>query len=129
MKDYRRMLYRLDLATPFRSVDALLLHFTDETTLDGFIEIRVYSISSDSDIPVNTCPTPSARLSFMRDPMTGTVVADRLFKPARAQERGHNNLYKQQYSVAKTYPERTLLKDAFGPIIQPLLNGKLKPPR
>lgn len=124
MKDYRRMLYRLDLATSFRSVDALLLHFMDETPLDGFIEIRVHSVYSDSDLPVNSCPTPSARLSFLRDPLTGMVVADRLFKPAQSShEKNPSTLYKQLYSVAKTYPERTLLLDAFSPIVQPLLTG------
>ncbi|KAG8745974.1 hypothetical protein FRC10_006538 [Ceratobasidium sp. 414] len=124
MKDYRRMLYRLDLATSFRSTDALLHHFMSETTLDGFIEIRVHSMYPSPDAPVSVCPTPSARLSFFRDPSTGEVLADKLFEPARdTSEKSGEALYRQRYTVAKRYPPGTLLPQAFNPIIQPLLKG------
>lgn len=48
MNDYRAILYRLDLATSYSSVPALLQHFMDESPLDGTIELRVV-----------TSPTPS----------------------------------------------------------------------
>ncbi|KAG9128475.1 hypothetical protein FRC07_009697 [Ceratobasidium sp. 392] len=124
MKDYRRMLYRLDLATSFRSTDALLQHFMSETPLDGFIEIRVHSVYPTSDAPVSVCPIPSARLSFFRESSTGEVFADKLFEPARdVSERNGEALYRQRYTVAQRFPPGTLLSQAFNPLIQPLLKG------
>ncbi|CAE6503615.1 unnamed protein product [Rhizoctonia solani] len=122
MKDYRRMLYRLDLATSFASLEELFRHFMKETLFDGFIEVRVYSVASSPSSSTGSFPTPSTRLSFVRDSLTGDVVADRLFKPA---QRPHdlNNLYRQQYRVAKRYPERPPLLDVFRPFIEALLNG------
>ncbi|KDN51911.1 hypothetical protein RSAG8_00462, partial [Rhizoctonia solani AG-8 WAC10335] len=122
MKDYRRMLYRLDLATSFASFEDLFHHFMKETLFDGFIEVRVYSVASGPGSSTGTFPIPSTRLSFIRDPMTGDVVADRLFKPAQRPQ-DHNNLYRQQYKVAKRYPERPLLLDVFRPFVEPLLSG------
>ncbi|KAJ1310006.1 hypothetical protein OPQ81_006761 [Rhizoctonia solani] len=122
MKDYRRMLYRLDLATSFASFEELLGHFMKETLFDGFIEIRVYSVASNPSPPTGTFPTPSTRLSFVRDSMTGDIVADRLFKPAHRPQ-DPNNLYRQQYRVAKRYPERPPLLDVFRPFIESLLNS------
>lgn len=125
MKDYRRMLYRLDLATSFKSTDALLLHFMDETPLDGFIEIRVHSVYPTSDASVDVSPTPSARLSFYRETPTGQVIADRLFEPAKStSEKDAGLLYRQRYIVAKRFPPGTLLSNAFNHIINPLLRGK-----
>jgi hypothetical protein len=119
------MLYRLDLATSFGSFEELFHHFAKETLFDGFIEIRVYSVTSNPNSPARAFPTPSTRLSFVRDPLTGNVIADRLFKPAqRLHEKDPNNLYRQLYRVEKRYPERTPLLDVFRPIIEPLLNGK-----
>ncbi|QRV86377.1 hypothetical protein RhiJN_14395 [Ceratobasidium sp. AG-Ba] len=124
MNDYRRMLYRLDLATSFRSVDALLHHFTNETLVDGFIEIRVYSVCPSPDTPAIVCPTPSARLSFFRDPSSGEVLADKLFEPTRNTSVPLGEpLYRQRYIVAQVFPSGTLLAQAFNPIIQPLLKG------
>ncbi|CAE6518607.1 unnamed protein product [Rhizoctonia solani] len=122
MKDYRCMLYRLDLATSFISFEELFRHFMKETLFDGFIEVRVYSVASNPSSPTGTFPTPSTRLSFLRDPITGDVVADRLFKPA---QRPHdpNHLYRQQYRIAKRYPDRPLLLDVFRPFIESLLSG------
>lgn len=127
MKDYRRMLYRLDLATSFRSIDALLLHFMDQTPLDGFIEIRVHSVYPTSEASVDVSPTPSARLSFYRETPTGPVIADRLFEPTQStSEKDAGSLYRQRYAVAKRFPPGTSLPNAFNPIIQPLLRGKLR---
>ncbi|CAE6423428.1 unnamed protein product [Rhizoctonia solani] len=124
MKDYRQMLYRLDLATSFGSFEELFHHFMKETLFDGFIEIRVYSVTSNPNSPARAFPTPSTRLSFVRDPLTGNVVADRLFKPAqRLHEKDPSNLYRQQYRVEKRYLERPPLLDVFRPIVEPLLNG------
>ncbi|KAF8710229.1 hypothetical protein RHS03_02368, partial [Rhizoctonia solani] len=124
MKDYRRMLYRLDLATSFSSFEELFHHFMKETLFDGFIEIRVYSVASSPNSPTRAFPTPSTRLSFIRDSLTGDIIADRLFKPApRLHEKDLDNLYRQQYRVAKRYPERPLLLNVFRPIVEPLLNG------
>lgn len=41
MRDYRRMLYRLDLGTPYQSIPALLQHFMDSSPYDGVIEMRL----------------------------------------------------------------------------------------
>ena len=43
MRDYRRMLYRLDLATPYQSIPALLQHFMDASPYNGVIEMRLVS--------------------------------------------------------------------------------------
>jgi len=124
MKDYRRMLYRLDLATSFKSIDALLLHFMDQTPLDGFIEIRVHSVYPTSETSVDVSPMPSARLSFYRETPTGEVMADRLFEPTRStSEKDFGSLYRQRYTVTRRFPPGTLLSNAFNPIIQPLLRG------
>jgi hypothetical protein len=46
MNDYRAVLYRLDLATSYPSVHALLQHFMDESPLDGTLELRVVTSPS-----------------------------------------------------------------------------------
>ncbi|CAE6489591.1 unnamed protein product [Rhizoctonia solani] len=125
MKDYRIMLYRLDLATSFASFEDLFHHFMKETLFDGFIEVRVYSVASNPGSPTGAFPTPSSRLSFIRDPMTDEIIADRLFKPAlKPAQRPYDpgNLYRQQYRVAKRYPERPALLDVFRPFVEPLLS-------
>ncbi|KAF8758318.1 hypothetical protein RHS01_02964 [Rhizoctonia solani] len=40
-RDFRRMLYRLDLATSYPSIPALIQHFMDETALDGVVEVKM----------------------------------------------------------------------------------------
>jgi hypothetical protein len=51
MRDYRRMLYRLDLATPYQSIPALLQHFMDSSPFNGVIEMRLVTtpVASTSD--------------------------------------------------------------------------------
>ncbi|CCO28794.1 hypothetical protein RSOLAG1IB_00587 [Rhizoctonia solani AG-1 IB] len=51
MRDYRRMLYRLDLATPYQSIPALLQHFMDSSPYNGVIEMRLVTtpVASTSD--------------------------------------------------------------------------------
>ncbi|KAG8715832.1 hypothetical protein FRC12_011240 [Ceratobasidium sp. 428] len=51
MRDYRRMLYRLDLATPYQSIPALLQHFMDASPYNGVIEMRLVTtpVASTSD--------------------------------------------------------------------------------
>ncbi|KAG9073762.1 hypothetical protein FRC06_011167, partial [Ceratobasidium sp. 370] len=51
MRDYRRMLYRLDLATPYQSIPALLQHFMDVSPYNGVIEMRLVTtpVASTSD--------------------------------------------------------------------------------
>ncbi|KAG9098925.1 hypothetical protein FS749_002592 [Ceratobasidium sp. UAMH 11750] len=51
MRDYRRMLYRLDLATPYQSIPALLQHFMDASPYSGVIEMRLVTtpVASTSD--------------------------------------------------------------------------------
>ncbi|QRV86387.1 hypothetical protein RhiJN_28457 [Ceratobasidium sp. AG-Ba] len=67
MRDYRRMLYRLDLATPYQSIPALLQHFMDASPYNGVIEMRLVTTpvasSSDPNIPgteTRTSGSPSA---------------------------------------------------------------------
>ncbi|KAJ1310020.1 hypothetical protein OPQ81_006775 [Rhizoctonia solani] len=61
MRDYRRMLYRLDLATPYQSIPALLQHFMDSSPYNGVIEMRLVTtpVASTSDPSLgDEAPTP-----------------------------------------------------------------------
>ncbi|CAE6507266.1 unnamed protein product [Rhizoctonia solani] len=56
MSDYRTVLYRLDLATSYPTLHALLQHFMNESPLDGTLELRVVTTPSAGSPHIPTPP-------------------------------------------------------------------------
>ncbi|KAJ1310009.1 hypothetical protein OPQ81_006764 [Rhizoctonia solani] len=148
-RDFRRMLYRLDLATSYPSIPALIQHFMDETALDGVVEVKMVA-SPPMPTPIPTKgkrskppPPPPAPLqpvtsviSFRREGRDVNAIA--LFGPASVpssiftgEEQGgllHNLndplafLDMPGMVVKKRYPPRTTLVWVFAPLVQKLLD-------
>lgn len=144
------MLYRLDLATSYPSIPALIQHFMDETALDGVIEVKMVaspplSAPSTSKGKRNTKPPPpppaplqptTTVISFRREGREVNAVA--LFGPPSApastaglDERGDSyrgieavlaGYDKPAMVVKKRYPPRTTLVWVFAPLVQKLLD-------
>ncbi|KAB5591801.1 hypothetical protein CTheo_4747 [Ceratobasidium theobromae] len=79
MRDYRRMLYRLDLATPYQSIPALLQHFMDSSPYNGVIEMRLVTTpmasSSDPSLATETA-TPGPTQSTGDTPPASSGISD-----------------------------------------------------
>ncbi|KAL5635796.1 hypothetical protein ACGC1H_004557 [Rhizoctonia solani] len=149
-RDFRRMLYRLDLATSYPSIPALIQHFMDETALDGVVEVKmVASPPMPAPIPTrgkrNNKPPPpppaplqpvTSVISFRREGRDVNAIA--LFGPASAPSsaftgeeqgglpRGLGDplafLNIPGMVVKKRYPPRTTLVWVFAPLVQKLLD-------
>ncbi|CCO28800.1 hypothetical protein BN14_02798 [Rhizoctonia solani AG-1 IB] len=149
-RDFRRMLYRLDLATSYPSIPALIQHFMDETALDGVVEVKmVASPPRPTPVPTkgkrsNKPPPPpppplqpvTSVISFRREGRDVNAIA--LFGPASApssmfpaEEQGGlpRNLDNPLafldmpgMVVKKRYPPRTTLVWVFAPLVQKLLD-------
>lgn len=144
------MLYRLDLATSYPSIPALIQHFMDETTLDGVVEVKMVASPPLSTPPTTkgkrsnkSQPLPSAPLqpttsviSFRREGRDVNAIA--LLGPASAPSsiltteggidphRGAEiapTIYDiPRMVVKKRYPPRTTLVWVFAPLVQKLLD-------
>ncbi|KAF8754675.1 hypothetical protein RHS01_05971 [Rhizoctonia solani] len=71
MNDYRTVLYRLDLATSYPTLHALLQHFMNESPLDGTLELRVVTTPSTGSPHIPTpprSPNPHAPHAMMSAP-------------------------------------------------------------
>ncbi|KAJ1303819.1 hypothetical protein OPQ81_008241 [Rhizoctonia solani] len=137
-RDYRRMLYRLDRATQYESVPALVQHMMDETVLDGILELRM--ITSTSSAGSSGEPTelrlPSTFISFRRDGMDAREVnAVALYGPRSSGTpptspppnhpsagRPIPNPNDFTLEVKKRFAPRTTLVWVFSPLVQRLLN-------
>lgn len=144
------MLYRLDLATSYPSIPALIQHFMDETALDGVVEVKMVASPPLSAPPtskgkrnVKPPPPPPAPLqpttsviSFRREGRDVNAVA--LFGPSSApvsmvgpdervdSYRGIEAVLAgydmPAMVVKKRYPPRTTLVWVFAPLVQKLLD-------
>lgn len=144
------MLYRLDLATSYPSIPALIQHFMDETALDGVVEVKMVASPPLSAPPTskgkrNAKPPPpppaplqptTSVISFRREGRDVNAVA--LFGPSSAptslvaqDERGDSyrgieavfaGYDKPAMVVKKRYPPRTTLVWVFAPLVQKLLD-------
>ncbi|CAE6456494.1 unnamed protein product [Rhizoctonia solani] len=149
-RDFRRMLYRLDLATSYPSIPALIQHFMDETALDGVVEVKMVASPPRAAPPPskgkrNNKPPPpppaplqpvTSVISFRREGRDVNAIA--LFGPASvpssvftAEEQGGlpRNLNDPLafldmpgMVVKKRYPPRTTLVWVFAPLVQKLLD-------
>ncbi|CAE7198673.1 unnamed protein product [Rhizoctonia solani] len=149
-RDFRRMLYRLDLATSYPSIPALIQHFMDETALDGVVEVKMVASppmpapqptrGKRSNKPPPPPPAPlqpvTSVISFRREGRDVNAIA--LFGPASApssvftgEEQGGlprslNDplafLDLPGMVVKKRYPPRTTLVWVFAPLVQKLLD-------
>ncbi|KAG9126503.1 hypothetical protein FRC07_003209 [Ceratobasidium sp. 392] len=135
-RDYRRMLYRLDRATKYESIPALVQHMMEETVLDGILELRMVTSSS---APGQSSQPPQLRLpstfiSFRREGRDVNAVA--LYGPrtSRSSPSGapgrassptprSEPLGPTEFSleVKKRYAPRTTLVWVFSPLVQRLL--------
>jgi hypothetical protein len=144
------MLYRLDLATSYPSIPALIQHFMDETALDGVVEVKMVaspplsapktSRGKRSTKPPPPPPPPlqptTSVISFRREGREVNAIA--LFGPASApasilapDERGDSyrgidavlaGHGRPGMVVKKRYPPRTTLVWVFAPLVQKLLD-------
>ncbi|CAE6423397.1 unnamed protein product [Rhizoctonia solani] len=149
-RDFRRMLYRLDLATSYPSIPALIQHFMDETALDGVVEVKMVASPPRPTPPPtkgkrNNKPPPpppaplqpvTSVISFRREGRDVNAIA--LFGPASApsstftvEEQGGlprnlndplSFLDMPGMVVKKRYPPRTTLVWVFAPLVQKLLD-------
>ncbi|KAB5590622.1 hypothetical protein CTheo_5932 [Ceratobasidium theobromae] len=133
-RDYRRMLYRLDRATKYESIPALVQHMMDETVLDGILELRMItsSVGSGSTGEPTQLRLPSTFISFRREGREVNAVA--LYGPrsARTPSPGQpgrpsanpnpNPPDDFTLEVKKRYAPRTTLVWVFSPLVQRLLN-------
>ncbi|KAG9128473.1 hypothetical protein FRC07_009695 [Ceratobasidium sp. 392] len=149
-RDFRRMLYRLDLATPYLSIPALIQHFMDETPLDGVVEVKMVasppmSAPTTSRGKRSTKPPPpplpplqptTSVISFRREGREVNAIA--LYGPASApssviapDEGGGSyrsidavlaGYDRPGMVVKKRYPPRTTLVWVFAPLVQKLLD-------
>ncbi|KAG8755174.1 hypothetical protein FRC12_010965 [Ceratobasidium sp. 428] len=148
-RDFRRMLYRLDLATPYPSIPALIQHFMDETALDGVVEVKMVA-SPPMSAPMtsrgkrsNKPPPPplpplqptTSVISFRREGREVNAIA--LYGPASAptsivSDEGGGSYRsidavlagydRPGVVVKKRYPPRTTLVWVFAPLVQKLLD-------
>ncbi|KAG9080786.1 hypothetical protein FRC06_006167 [Ceratobasidium sp. 370] len=148
-RDFRRMLYRLDLATQYLSIPALIQHFMDQTVLDGVVEVKMVasppmSAPTTSRGKRSTKPPPpplpplqptTSVISFRREGREVNAIA--LYGPASAPTSvvmpegsgsyrsidavlaGHD---RPGMVVKKRYPPRTTLVWVFAPLVQKLLD-------
>jgi len=148
-RDFRRMLYRLDLATPYPSIPALIQHFMDQSVLDGVVEVKMVasppmSAPTTSRGKRSTKPPPpplpplqptTSVISFRREGREVNAIA--LYGPASAPASvvvpegsgsyrsidavlaGHD---RPGMVIKKRYPPRTTLVWVFAPLVQKLLD-------
>ncbi|KAG9099380.1 hypothetical protein FRC06_005328 [Ceratobasidium sp. 370] len=143
MNDYRTVLYRLDLATSYPSVAALLQHFMDESPLDGTLELRVVTAPSSGDHHIPTPPrspgpyqsTPSRpdhHISFARAENSRDVYARCTFgfladpqlnvdssSPTRRSAYVHTPVL----AVTHEFPPKTPVVAAFVPVVEHFLRN------
>ncbi|KAG9103343.1 hypothetical protein FRC06_011341 [Ceratobasidium sp. 370] len=136
-RDYRRMLYRLDRATKYESIPALVQHMMEETVLDGILELRMVTSSSTSEQSSQPAQLrlPSTFISFRREGREVNAVAlygprssrappssasGRVTSPTpRSEPMGPTEF---SLEVKKRYASRTTLVWVFSPLVQRLLN-------
>ncbi|QRV78417.1 hypothetical protein RhiJN_06432 [Ceratobasidium sp. AG-Ba] len=142
MSDYRTVLYRLDLATSYPSIPALLQHFMDESPFDGTIEIRVVTAPSAGDPHIPTPPrspggfqgAPAHRdhhISFSRAENTRDVYARCTFGFLPDPQLNVNSSPTQRSAYVQTpvlavtheFPPKTPVAAAFIPIVDQLLRN------
>ncbi|KAF8674629.1 hypothetical protein RHS04_07189 [Rhizoctonia solani] len=132
-RDFRRMLYRFDLATKYESIPALIQHMMDETVLDGVLELRMItsrsSMESTSEPPLQL---PSTFISFRREGREVNAVA--LYGPRSSRAPSSSPSSRSSTGRASTEPSnfplevkkrfasRTTLVWVFSPMVQRLLN-------
>ncbi|KDN42647.1 hypothetical protein RSAG8_06604, partial [Rhizoctonia solani AG-8 WAC10335] len=134
-RDYRRMLYRLDLATKYESVPALVQHMMDETVLDGILELRMITSTSSAGSSEETTQLrlPSTFISFRREGREVNAVA--LYGPRSTRAPPTNSPSNRPSAsrsspdpndfaleVKKRYAPRTTLVWVFSPLVARLLN-------
>ncbi|KAG8746479.1 hypothetical protein FRC10_004919 [Ceratobasidium sp. 414] len=132
-RDYRRMLYRLDRATKYESIPALVQHMMEETVLDGILELRMVT-STNSAPGQPSQPTqlrlPSTFISFRREGREVNAVA--LYGPRSSRTPPPNASGRPSsptprsptefsLEVKKRYAPRTTLVWVFSPLVQRLL--------
>ncbi|QRV95578.1 hypothetical protein RhiJN_23596 [Ceratobasidium sp. AG-Ba] len=130
-RDYRRMLYRLDLATKYQTVEALVQNMMDQTDLDGILEIRL--VTSNPPPEQLNESTPRQRdptyISFRRETYTlkgqpvNQVNAIALYGPGPPKRPSPYTSFAEQLAefsleVRKRFPPRHPLVWAFIPMIQ-----------
>ncbi|KAF8603302.1 hypothetical protein BDV93DRAFT_508535 [Ceratobasidium sp. AG-I] len=135
-RDYRRMLYRLDRATKYESIPALVQHMMEETVLDGILELRmVTSSGTGQPSPSTQLRLPSTFISFRREGRDVNAVA--LYGPRSSRtppssssgrapspntrhgsEGGASDF---SLEVKKRYAPRTTLVWVFSPLVQRLI--------
>ncbi|CAE6519788.1 unnamed protein product [Rhizoctonia solani] len=143
MGDYRTVLYRLDLATSYPTLHALLQHFMNESPLDGTLELRVVTSPSTGSPHIPTPPrspnphaphtmmsTPEHYMSFARSEDGREVHARHTFgippdpelnvSPSSPTQR---SIYARTPVLAVTheFPPRTPVVAAFIPVIEHFL--------
>jgi hypothetical protein len=144
MSDYRTVLYRLDLATSYPSIVALLQHFIDESPLDGTIELRVVTSPSSGDPHIPTppkspnphashgMPQPDRHISFSRAENGRDVYARCAFGFLADPQLNVNSTSPTQRSlyvrtpvlaVTHEFPAKTPLTAAFIPIVEHFLRN------
>lgn len=129
------MLYRLDRATKYESIPALVQHMMEETVLDGILELRmVTSSGAGQPNPSTQLRLPSTFISFRREGRDVNAVA--LYGPrssrtppastsarspspsARSSSGGASEF---SLEVKKRYAPRTTLVWVFSPLVQRLI--------
>ncbi|CAE6382965.1 unnamed protein product [Rhizoctonia solani] len=143
MNDYRTVLYRLDLATSYPTLHALLQHFMTESPLDGTLELRVVTTPSAGSPHIPTPPrspnphaphimmsAPEHYMSFARSDDGREVHARYTFgvppdpelnvSPSSPTQR---SIYARRPVMAVTheFPPKTPVVAAFIPIIEHFL--------
>lgn len=144
MNDYRTVLYRLDLATSYPSVPALLQHFMDESPLDGIIELRVVTTPSSGSPHIPTPPrspnpslnhstlsNPDHQISFSRADSGREVYARYAFGLLSDPQLNVNSTSPTRSSYVRTpvlavtreFPPHTPIGAAFMPVIEHFLRN------
>ncbi|ELU39768.1 hypothetical protein AG1IA_06201 [Rhizoctonia solani AG-1 IA] len=143
MNDYRTVLYRLDLATSYPTLHALLQHFMNESPLDGTLELRVVTTPSTGSPHIPTPPrspnphaphammsAPEHYMSFARSDDGREVHARHTFgvppdpdlnvSPSSPTQR---SIYarKPMMAVTHEFPPKTSVIAAFIPIVEHFL--------
>ncbi|KAG8680686.1 hypothetical protein FRC09_018045 [Ceratobasidium sp. 395] len=130
-RDYRRMLYRLDLGTKYESIPALVQHMMDETVLDGILEVRMWTSSNTPGQSSQAAQlrVPSTFISFRREGREVNAVA--LYGPHQTRPPSSSaspTLRAEPTSptgfaleVKKRFAPRTTLVWVFTPLVQKIL--------
>ncbi|CAE6444095.1 unnamed protein product [Rhizoctonia solani] len=133
-RDFRGMLYRLDNATKYESIPALVQHMMDETVLDGVLELKLIARTSDPASTNGSTQTslPSSFISFRREGSEVNAVA--LYGPRSSPRHpinstsGRSSASRSSFvpsdfslEVKKRYGPRTTLVWVFSPLVQRLI--------